>query len=218
MLTGRIRACTASAAALAAALVVTGSAGAAGDGRKDGRKTAPQDDRSRVVLAGGVFAEPGGTTVPPAVTYDRRLVPAGATIAVAQLTDRRGMSVSLTVRGLPADHAYEAHVHTRPCGSRPEDSGPHYRNVRAPGTPSTGSRDDGPENDPENEILLELETDDHGGDEDRASRTWRFRAGEARSVVLHERSARHGSGRTGHAGAGVACLTVPFAPAAPAGR
>lgn len=222
-------------AAMAAALAVTGTTGAAGaddagDGPEDGRNSSTrkvqdiqeaqgsQWSRSvwesqwsrdgRVTLASGVFAPLGESTVPKAVTYDPELVPSGAAIAVAQVIDDQGMSIRLTVRGLRSDRIYGAHVHTGACGLRPEDSGPHYQNVRDPQTPSTDPR----YANPENEVWLDFRTGADGVGAAASTHDWRFRPGEARSVVLHEHLTRHDAGHAGTAGARVACLTVPFHP------
>ncbi|MFP8905495.1 superoxide dismutase family protein [Streptomyces atacamensis] len=164
--------------------------------------------RHRVVWAGAEFAPPGKSTVPAAVTYDRALVPVGARVSVVRYDSRRGMTVALEVRGLPKNRGYGAHVHTEPCGPRPGDSGPHYRNVPVPRGSSAGPR----HVNPENEVWLDFTTDEHGEGRALSSHMWRFRAGEARSVVIHEHRTRHEPGRTGDAGRRLACVTLALDP------
>lgn len=164
--------------------------------------------RHRVAWAGAEFAPPGKSTVPAAVTYDRALVPVGARVSVARYDSRRGMTVALGVRGLPEDRDYGAHVHTEPCGARPGDSGPHYRNVPVPRGSSAGPR----HANPENEVWLDFTTDEHGEGRALSSHMWRFRAGEARSVVIHEHRTRHDPGHAGDAGRRLACVTVSLDP------
>ncbi|MDG9701856.1 superoxide dismutase family protein [Streptomyces sp. DH37] len=167
--------------------------------------------RRRVARVGAEFAPPGKSAVPPAVTYDRALVPVGAPVSVSQVNSRRGMTITLDVRGLPEKRGYGAHVHTGPCGVRPGDSGAHYQNVRDPRSPSADPR----HANPENEVWLDFTTDEHGKGRALSGHMWRFRAGEARSVVIHEHRTRHDPGHTGDAGRRVACVTVPFDPVAP---
>jgi Cu-Zn family superoxide dismutase len=167
--------------------------------------------RHRVARVGAEFAPPGKSAVPPAVTYDRALVPVGAPVSVSQVNSRRGMTVTLDVRGLPKERGYGAHVHTEPCGARPGDSGAHYQNVRDPRSPSAGPL----HVNPENEVWLDFTTDEHGKGRALSSHMWRFRAGEARSVVIHEHRTRHDPWHAGEAGRRVACVTVPFDPVAP---
>ncbi|OEV19853.1 superoxide dismutase, partial [Streptomyces nanshensis] len=77
---------------------------------------------------------------PDAITYDLARIPAGAGITVARRATRHGTTVWLRVRGLLPDRTYGAHVHTRPCGGRPGDAGPHYQHRRDPRQPSTDPR------------------------------------------------------------------------------
>ncbi|MCI0385119.1 superoxide dismutase family protein [Streptomyces sp. CNQ085] len=217
---------TVAAAVVAAAAVVTAAAGPAGGaGAAEPVETAEVlgvvesvadigiggfgfGGRHRVAWAGAEFAPPGKSAVPAAVTYDRALVPVGAGVSVARYDSRRGMTVALGVRGLSQDRGYGAHVHTEPCGVRPGGSGPRYRNVPAPSGSSAGPR----HANPENEVWLDFTTDEHGEGRALSSHMWRFRAGEARSVVLYEHRTAHEPGRAGDAGRPVACVTAVLAP------
>ncbi|HEX5566701.1 MAG TPA: superoxide dismutase family protein [Streptomyces sp.] len=216
------------AVAAAAALAVVGTTGTAGAGdtgnvRKDEESLrileirGMQDVRGhlksrddRAMWASGVFAPTEGATVPKAVTYNPELVPAGAAIAVSQITDGQGMSIKLMVRGLRKDRDYGAHVHTGACGVRPEASGPHYQNVKSPQAQLTDPR----YANPENEVWLDLRTDESGAGTKTSAHGWHFRPGEARSVVLHEHHTHRHAGAAGGAGPRLACFTVPFHPAA----
>ncbi len=127
-----------------------------------------------------------------ALTYDRRLVPAGAWIRVEQRTDAAGTTVTARLEGLRPGQAYGAHVHTGPCGADPKAAGGHYQHVPKP------------EADPRNEVWLDFTADAHGSGVAGARQAWGFRPGGAASVVLHD--------EPGGAGARIACFTVPFAP------
>ncbi|QXE38970.1 superoxide dismutase family protein [Streptomyces sp. GMY02] len=186
--------------------------------------TAFAQDESRWVKAGevraaGVFVPPSPRRLAEALTYDVKLVPVGARIAVVErVGDRRvgghagketagsGTDVRLSVSGLLPNRMYGAHVHTEPCGSTPEDAGPHYQNVKDPEQPST----DPAYANPENEIWLDFTTGSGGQATAESRHTWRFRPGQAGSVVIHEHGTATTPGEAGTAGARLACLTVPF--------
>jgi len=148
------------------------------------------------------FTPPTATVPSTAVTYDLDAVPAGGEVTVVQVADDDSTEVRLSVSGLRADRSYGAHVHTGRCGSLPADSGPHYQHRPDPVQPST----DPAYANPDNEVWLDLTTDTDGNGASSATQDWRFRAKEARSVVLHEEHTATG----GQAGARLACVTVPF--------
>ncbi|WP_431983011.1 superoxide dismutase family protein [Streptomyces qinglanensis] len=143
---------------------------------------------------------------PDAVTYDLARVPAGAGITVARRATRHGTTVRLRVRGLLPHRTYGAHVHTRPCGGRAGDAGPHYQHRRDPRQPSTDPR----YANPRNEVWLDVTTDAAGRGSAVSRHGWTFRPGGAGSVVLHERATRTGQGHAGEAGARLGCFTVPL--------
>jgi Cu-Zn family superoxide dismutase len=170
-----------------------------------------------------------------AVTYDRALVPTTAVVVVAELRiphgmrDRdmdhdmnrdmrehgghgkhgmppRGTFVFIALRGVAPDHHFGIHVHTRPCGTQPDSSGPHYQNVKDPKQPSTNPK----YANPRNEVWLDTTTNSRGDARAKSLVKWHFRAGEARSVVIHEHGTGTHMGRAGMAGDRVACVNVPF--------
>ncbi|MEU0097603.1 superoxide dismutase family protein [Streptomyces sp. NPDC006267] len=143
----------------------------------------------------GVFSPPGSFVPSDALTYDTRLVPAGARIEVTQLAGPSATRVGVRLRGLVPRRAYGMHVHTSPCGADPVAAGPHYQHRPA----ATA--------DPDNEVWLDFRTDEAGDGRAEALHDWGFREGGARSVVIHDRQ--------GGAGERVACFTVPFGPPGP---
>lgn len=183
-----------------------GGHGASGahDGSGDhGAPGAPAADPSRtddLVAAGdgswmraaGVFSPPGSFVQSDALTYDTRLVPAGARIEVTQFTGPSGTRVGARLHGLVPGRAYGMHVHTSPCGADPAAAGPHYQH-----RPSATA-------DPVNEVWLDFRTDEDGDGRAEALHEWNFREGGARSVIIHDRQ--------GGAGERAACFTVPFGP------
>ncbi|MFF4105064.1 superoxide dismutase family protein [Streptomyces sp. NPDC001903] len=153
----------------------------------------------------GSFRAAGGAPAHQAVTFDTEAVPVGGKVTV---TERVGEDthVELRLHGVEANRTFGAHVHQKPCGSRPADSGPHYQHAVDPTQPSTNpayanSR---------NEAWLDITTDRHGDGASASTLDWRFRADQARSVVIHEHATHTGAGTAGSAGARLACVNVPF--------
>ncbi|WP_369202321.1 superoxide dismutase family protein [Streptomyces sp. PU-14G] len=165
------------------------------------------DIRNRSVLARYDQFSPANAFVrPDAVTYDRAKVPAGASIGVVRTVTDGATTVRLEVGGLPKNRTYGAHVHTEPCGAKPDEAGPHYQNEKDPVRPSTDPR----YANPRNEVWLDFTTDAEGEGKAVSRHDWTFRKGEARSVVLHETGTRTEAGHAGEAGARLACFTVPL--------
>ena len=157
------------------------------------------------IAAGGRFEKADGKRVPAAVTYDAA-VPAGARVTVAQRLTEKGTAVELWVDGVESERSFGAHVHTKPCGADPDDSGPHYQHKVDPVQPSVDPR----YANPRNEVWLDFDSDAKGAGHAKSQQKWNFRAGQARSVVIHEHSTHTEEGHAGQAGARLACLTVPF--------
>ncbi|MCX9190720.1 superoxide dismutase [Carbonactinospora thermoautotrophica] len=167
--------------------------------------TTPATPHARpLVLQSGVFGPyaPGRK----AVTYRPDLVPVGARAGVISITSTHGTLVMLAVHGLKPNRQYGAHVHTKPCGAKPADSGPHYQHVKDPVSPSVDPR----YANPDNEVWLDFTTDATGTGVAVASQGWMFRPGEANSVVIHAEHTHTEPGHAGTAGERLACLTIPF--------
>ncbi|WP_338146499.1 superoxide dismutase family protein [Streptomyces boncukensis] len=151
------------------------------------------------------FVRPDRPARSAALTYDRR-VPVGARVQVGQDVRGTGMRVEIAVQDAARHYTYGVHVHARPCGAEPDDSGPHYQHRKDPKQPSTDPR----YANPRNEVWLDFTTDRHGSGSAVSRQKWTFRAGEARSVVLHEHVTSGRKGRAGQAGERLACVSVPF--------
>ncbi|MGP3941720.1 MULTISPECIES: superoxide dismutase family protein [Streptomyces] len=160
-----------------------------------------------------------------AVTYDKSLVPTSATVFIAELRVggkgmkhreggegrghrmmHKGTFVFLSVRGLTPHHHYGIHVHTKPCGTKPDSSGPHYQNKEDPRQPSTNPK----YANPHNEVWLDVTTNGAGKGYAKSWQKWQFRSEGARSVVIHKHATGTTQGKAGQAGARVACVNVPF--------
>jgi superoxide dismutase, Cu-Zn family len=141
------------------------------------------------------------------MTYDQQLVPPGATATVRARSGEGSTTVQLTVAGLQPRRAYGAHVHTRPCGPRPEDSGPHFQYTVDPVQPSVDPRFANPQN----EIWLDLTTDGNGSGTAESVVAWEFPADRhPGSVVIHAMPTSTAHGKAGTAGARAACTSVDF--------
>jgi superoxide dismutase, Cu-Zn family len=140
------------------------------------------------------------------VTYDESLVPAGAQLAVLGFSGTTSSTVLLHTRGLLPSRQYGAHVHVKPCGASPSDSGPHFQNEIDPVQPSV----DPAYANPRNEVWLDFTTDEQGGGVVSANVPWAFGDRTASSVVVHATSTHTEPGHAGTAGARLACLNVTF--------
>lgn len=159
------------------------------------------------MVVGTAFAPVEAAPWAQAVTYNTKLVPVASRVQVKEELRRSGGTrIELRVRDLAADRVYGAHVHTKPCGKLPADAGPHYQDQLDPTQPSVN-----PEfANPDNEVWLDLTTNEDGSARSIAIVDWRFREGGARSVVLHEMATSTHEGHAGTAGARLACVNVPF--------
>lgn len=220
---------TAAAAALAVSMTVISPAAAAPSATADPSPNPTAFVLERFRPASQAQSDRG------AVTYDRALVPTTAVAVVAEIRiphgmrdgemrDRemrdhgdhgghgkhgmppRGTFVFLALRGVEPDHHFGIHVHTRPCGTQPDSSGPHYQNMKDPKQPSTNPK----YANARNEVWLDATTNGSGDARAKSLVKWHFRAGEARSVVIHEHGTSTHMGRAGMAGDRVACINVPF--------
>ncbi|MBB2911172.1 Cu-Zn family superoxide dismutase [Streptosporangium becharense] len=145
----------------------------------------------------------GGTLTPPAprasaVVYDTALVPAGAAVRVTAESGAVLATSTLTVSGMLPHRTYGAHLHVNPCGFRPDDAGPHYRQSHSHSHASA-----------QTEVWLDVTTDARGGATATTSHDWAFLPGRPpRSLVIHAEATRASGARAGDAGPRVACVTL----------
>jgi Cu-Zn family superoxide dismutase len=197
-------------AALMGAALLTGLAACSG-GTDTGSPTSttPTTTQAPSVkpVAESVLAAPAGSgDQPKGITYDVVKVPSGAKLSTGSSVASGQTSVELKVTGLLPNTKYGSHVHTKPCGAKPADSGPHYQHEKDPVTPSVDPKFANAQN----EIWLDLTTDAQGSATSTATVKWEFRAGEANSVVIHAAHTSTEHGKAGTAGDRLACLTAQF--------
>lgn len=192
------------------ALLATGctqGAPSTSDGAAATENPAVQPTTSPSVTA-SIFLPPGESA--GAITYDETAVPEGATADVQVRVQDGSTFVQFTGTGLEADRDFGAHVHTRPCGDDPADAGPHYQNEVDPAATEDEPSADPEYANPENEVWLDMTTDDNGNAFITSTVDWEFREGEAHSLVLHDEHTSTHEGHAGTAGDRLACVTVEF--------
>ncbi|MDT7781848.1 MAG: superoxide dismutase, Cu-Zn family [Pseudonocardiales bacterium] len=143
---------------------------------------------------------------PKGITYDVKRIPVGAKLSTGSSVENGQTTVELKVSGLLPNTKYGSHVHTKPCGAKPADSGPHYQNEKDPVTPSVDPKFANAEN----EIWLDFTTDAQGAATGKATVKWEFRKGEANAVIVHAAHTSTEHGKAGTAGDRLACLTAQF--------
>lgn len=187
-------------------LLVTGLAACSAGGTSTTPASTPTSTAA-TPSAGTPVAEPAASgEQPKGITYDAKRVPAGAQLATSAKVDGGKTTVTLAVTGLLPNTKYGSHVHTKACGAKPADSGPHYQNEKDPVTPSVDSK----YANANNEIWLDFTTDAQGAATSSATVGWEFRKGEANSVVVHAAHTSTEHGKAGTAGDRLACLTHAF--------
>ncbi|MGW6934433.1 superoxide dismutase family protein [Lentzea sp. NPDC054927] len=153
-----------------------------------------------------VAAPAGSGDQPKGITYDVKRIPLGAKLSVGSSVSGGQTTVELKVSGLLPNTKYGSHVHTKPCGAKPADSGPHYQNEKDPVTPSVDPK----YANAQNEIWLDFTTDAQGAATGTATVKWEFRKGEANAVIVHATHSSTEHGKAGTAGDRLACLTAQF--------
>ncbi|PWK85193.1 Cu-Zn family superoxide dismutase [Lentzea atacamensis] len=143
---------------------------------------------------------------PKGITYDVKRIPLGAKLSTGSSVAGGRTTVELKVSGLQPDTKYGSHVHTKPCGAKPADSGPHYQNEKDPVAPSVDPK----YANAQNEIWLDFTTDAQGAATATATVNWEFRKGEANAVIIHATHSSTEHGKAGTAGDRLACLTAQF--------
>ncbi|MFI6387407.1 superoxide dismutase family protein [Nonomuraea sp. NPDC050540] len=131
-----------------------------------------------------------------AIAYDRALAPAGSQASLTAESIGGRTTSSLVVEGLLPKRAYGAHLHTNPCGAKPDDAGPHFQHH---GKSASAA----------NEVWLDLTTDAEGTGRATARNDWALEPGHLpRALVIHAQTTTSTGPSAGTAGPRVACLTL----------
>jgi len=136
------------------------------------------------------YADGGASPVPSSMQGSVEVFSAGS----------NKMKVKLAVSGLPASRPFGSHLHKLACDDN--KAGAHYQHNAAP---DGGAADPMYAND-KNEVWLDFVTDATGAGSSEATVDWVPRAGEAKSVVIHDQKTKN----DGTAGAKLACISMEF--------
>ncbi|MDX8141040.1 superoxide dismutase family protein [Lentzea sp. BCCO 10_0061] len=191
-------------ATLAGAVLLTG--GLAACSSEPAPPSAPRTQAVQPVAETDAVAPAASGDQPKGITYDVARIPLGAKLSTGSSIANGQTTVELKVSGLLPNTKYGSHVHTKPCGAKPADSGPHYQNEKDPVSPSVDPK----YANAENEIWLDFTTDAQGAATGTATVKWEFRKGEANAVVVHAAHTSTEHGKAGTAGDRLACLTAAF--------
>ncbi|GII03937.1 superoxide dismutase family protein [Planobispora takensis] len=146
------------------------------------------------LVGGGPLGAPAAGSA--AVAYDRKLVPSGASARVTAESGAVLATSTITVEGFLPRRTYGVHLHTKPCGPKPDDSGPHYQHAH-----DHASAD--------NEVWLDFTTDGQGAATATARQDWAFPPDRApRSMVIHAERTKAAGAKAGSAGRRIACVTL----------
>lgn len=196
--------------ALVGAVLLAGGLAACSGGAEStsGTSSAPAPTAPAVQpVAEAALAAPADSgDQPKGVTYDVQRIPLGAKLSTGSSVANGQTTVELKVSGLLPNTKYGSHVHTKPCGAKPAESGPHYQHEKDPVSPSVDPKFANADN----EIWLDFTTDAQGAGAGTATVKWEFRKGEANAVVIHAAHTSTEHGKAGTAGDRLACLTAQF--------
>ncbi|WP_165970235.1 superoxide dismutase family protein [Nonomuraea terrae] len=131
-----------------------------------------------------------------AIVYDRKLAPEGSQASVTVESSGGQTRTSLVVEGLLPNRRYGSHLHTNPCGKKPEAAGPHFQHHAG-------------QIDPSSEVWLDFTTDAEGAGRSSSRNEWTLtRAKLPGSLVIHSDPTVASGPKVGDAGARVACLNL----------
>lgn len=149
---------------------------------------APTPQQGVRLTGGGEF----NTKDTSAIVYDTKLVPPGAQASVTVESADGQTRTSFVAEGLLPDRKYGVHLHAKPCGVKPDDSGPHFQHAHA--SPSAT-----------NEVWLDIKTDSSGAATSASRNPWALTPDRVpHSLVIHTSA----TAPDGTAGGRVACLTL----------
>ncbi|SDK22899.1 superoxide dismutase family protein [Nonomuraea jiangxiensis] len=155
--------------------------------------TSPATPGTETTLTGGGEFTSADTS---AIAYDRKLAPKGSQASVTAESTAKETRTSLVVEGLRPNRTYGAHLHAKPCGKRPDDSGPHFQHH--PGQIN-----------PASEVWLDIKTNASGTGRSTARNEWALDPTKLPgSLVIHAKPTVTSGPKVGTAGDRVACLTL----------
>jgi Cu-Zn family superoxide dismutase len=160
-----------------------------------------------VVFGSGTLTMPNRTS--KAITYDPDLAPIGAAMTATIIPTSEGSTAQLTVLGLLPDRGYTVYAYDNACGTTPGAAGARFQDHLDPAATSAAPSTDPEYDNPDNEIWLDVRTDDAGTGTSATTIPFVLTDRVPHSFVVHD--AMHTPKDPAHAadiGARIACLTV----------
>ncbi|MEU8246023.1 superoxide dismutase family protein [Nonomuraea sp. NPDC048916] len=160
-------------------------------GETTGHTTDSTSSSTTMLSSNGTFS----TSDTGAIVYDRALVPDGAQASVTVESAGGKTLTSLVVEGFLPNRRYGTHLHTKKCGPKPDDSGPHFQHEQGKANATS-------------EVWLDFKTDESGAGRATARNPWSLDGSDPGSLVIHARPTTSTGAEAGTAGDRVACLTL----------
>jgi superoxide dismutase, Cu-Zn family len=160
-----------------------------------------------VVFGSGTLTMPNRTS--KAITYDPDLAPIGAAMTATIIPTSEGSTAQLTVLGLLPDRGYTVYAYDNACGTTPRAAGARFQNRPDPAATSAATSTDPEYDNPNNEIWLDVRTDDAGTGTSATTIPFVLTDRVPHSFVVHD--AMHtpkGPAQAAEIGARIACLTL----------
>jgi superoxide dismutase, Cu-Zn family len=160
-----------------------------------------------VVFGSGTLTMPNRTS--KAITYDPDLAPIGAAMTATIIPTSEGSTAQLTVLGLLPDRGYTVSAYEKACGATPGAAGARFQYHLYPAASSAASSADPEYINPDNEIWLDVRTDDAGTGTSATTIPFVLTDRVPHSFVVHDRM--HTPEDPAHAaglGTRIACLTL----------
>jgi Cu-Zn family superoxide dismutase len=160
-----------------------------------------------VVFGSGTLTMPNSTS--KAITYDPDLAPIGAAMTATIIPTSEGSTAQLTVLGLLPDRGYAVYAYNKACGPTAGSAGTRFQNHLDPAATSSGPSTDPRYANPDNEIWLDVRTDDAGTGTSATTIPFILTDRVPHSIVVHDdMHTPKNPGQATHPGARIACLTL----------
>ena len=163
--------------------------------------------KSVVVFGSGTLTMPNSTS--KAITYDPDLAPIGAAMTATIIPTSEGSRAQLTVLGLLPDRGYAVYAHDKTCGTTTSAAGERFQIHRDPAATSAAPSTDPNYANPDNEIWLDVRTDDAGTGTSATTIPFVLTDRVPGSLVVY--AGMHtppNPAQAGNVGAPIACLTL----------
>jgi Cu-Zn family superoxide dismutase len=165
------------------------------------------DSKPVVVFGSGTLTMPNSTS--KAITYNPDLAPIGAALTATIIPTSEGSTAQLTVLGLLPDRGYTVYAYEKACGPTANAAGARFQNRRDPAATSSAPSTHPQYANPDNEIWLDVRTDDAGTGTSAATLPFVLTDRAPGSLMIYATMrAPQERARAGSIGSPVACLTL----------